>query len=152
MSDPTPPIRSIRIPEDHAGQRLDVALARLFPEVTRSQLQQWIEDGRVRFDGRAPRKRDKVAGGELVEIRIPPPKETDWLPQPIALDIVYEDDELLVVNKPPGLVVHPGAGNPEGTLLNALLHHAPQLARLPPPGLVHPPPQDNPRPPPLPHT
>ncbi|OGI48596.1 MAG: hypothetical protein A2151_02590 [Candidatus Muproteobacteria bacterium RBG_16_65_34] len=137
MSDPTPPIRSIRIPEDHAGQRLDVALARLFPEVTRSQLQQWIEDGRVRFDGRAPRKRDKVAGGELVEIRIPPPKETDWLPQPIALDIVYEDDELLVVNKPPGLVVHPGAGNPEGTLLNALLHHAPQLARLPRAGIVH---------------
>lgn len=130
-------LRAAKIPRELAGRRLDQALAAVFPDVTRSQLQYWIAAGRVTVDGRAPRKRDKVAGGEGVEIRLPPPQESTALAEPIALDIVHEDASLLVVNKPAGLVVHPGAGNPRGTLLNALLHHAPGLARLPRAGIVH---------------
>jgi 23S rRNA pseudouridine1911/1915/1917 synthase len=128
---------SARIPAEYAGRRLDQALAAIFPDVTRSQLQQWIKEGRVLLDGQQPRKRDKVKGGETVEIAVPPPPARGWRAQAIPLDIVYEDDAILVVNKPPGLVVHPGAGNPEGTLLNALLNHAPALAGLPRAGIVH---------------
>lgn len=120
-----------------AGERLDRVLARRLPEFTRSQLQQWIAAGQVAVDGRAPRKRDTVRGGERVELRVPPPASTDAQAQAIPLEVVYEDDQLLVINKPPGLVVHPGAGNREGTLLNALLHHAPSLAALPRAGIVH---------------
>ena len=129
--------RVAEIPQELAGQRLDRALAVVFPDVTRSQLQQWIADGRVTVGARVPRKRDKVTGGERVEVRLPPPRETDALAESIPLDIVHEDASLLVVNKPAGLVVHPGAGNPRGTLLNALLHHAPNLAQLPRAGIVH---------------
>jgi 23S rRNA pseudouridine1911/1915/1917 synthase len=125
------------IPAELAGRRLDQALAALFPDITRSQMQQWIAEGRVSLGERAPRKRDKVAGGERVEIRLPPPRESTDTAQAIALDLVYEDDSLLVINKPVGLVVHPGAGNPGGTLLNALLHHAPTLGALPRAGIVH---------------
>ncbi|HEY8553474.1 MAG TPA: 23S rRNA pseudouridine(1911/1915/1917) synthase RluD [Burkholderiales bacterium] len=124
------------IPPEYAGRRLDQALAALFPDVTRSQLQQWIEAGRVLVGGRAPRKRDRVKGGEAVVIDVPP-SDSAPVAEDIALDIVHEDDDLLVLNKPPGLVVHPGAGNPRGTLLNALLHHAPALAQLPRAGIVH---------------
>jgi 23S rRNA pseudouridine1911/1915/1917 synthase len=129
--------RVAEIPQELAGQRLDRALAAVFPDVTRSQLQQWIADGRVTVGARVPRKRDKVAGGERVEVRLPPPRETDAVGESIPLDIVHEDATLLVVNKPAGLVVHPGAGNPRGTLLNALLHHAPSLAQLVRAGIVH---------------
>ena len=129
--------RVARIPADHAGRRLDQALAALFPDVTRSQLQQWIEDGRVSIDDRLPRKRDKVHGGEQVEIRLPPLKDMTPAAEAIPLEVVHEDDALLVIDKPAGLVVHPGAGNPAGTLLNALLHHAPMLAQLPRAGIVH---------------
>lgn len=125
------------VPADYAGRRLDQALAALFPDATRSQLQQWIADGRVSVGGRVPRKRDKVRGGEQIRIDVPPPVPTTSMPEAIALDIVYEDDSLLVLNKPAGLVVHPGAGNRQGTLLNALLHHAPALAQLPRAGIVH---------------
>ena len=130
-------VRVARIPGDYAGRRLDQALTALFPEVTRSQLQQWIADGLVSLDDRVPRKRDKVIGGERVQIQVPPPKENLSEAEAIALDIVYEDDSLVVINKPVGMVVHPGAGNPAGTLLNALLHHAPASAQLPRAGIVH---------------
>ena len=120
-----------------AGQRLDQALAALFPNITRTRLQQWIEDGHVLLNGQAPRKRDKVKEGDAVEIRVPAPVATGWKAQAIALAIVHEDDDIIVINKPPGLVVHPGAGNPEGTLLNALLDHDPSLAALPRAGIVH---------------
>jgi 23S rRNA pseudouridine1911/1915/1917 synthase len=126
-----------RLPEELAGKRLDQALVAMFPDVTRSQLQQWIEEGRVRLDERTPRKRDKVAGGEHVEIAVPEPKDIAFIAEAIALDVVFEDRELLVINKPAGLVVHPGAGNPAGTMLNALLHHAPSLKKLPRAGIVH---------------
>jgi 23S rRNA pseudouridine1911/1915/1917 synthase len=128
---------TLALAAEDAGGRLDRVLARRLPEFTRSQLQQWIAAGQVTVDGRAPRKRDTVRGGECVELRVPPPVPTDARAQAIPLEIVYEDDQLLVVNKPPGLVVHPGAGNREGTLLNALLHHAPSLAALPRAGIVH---------------
>jgi 23S rRNA pseudouridine1911/1915/1917 synthase len=129
--------RSVRIPPALAGQRLDQALATLFPDITRARLQQWIEAGRVGLNGRVPRKRDKVKEGDAVEIRVPPAAEGGWRAQAIPLEIVHEDADILVINKPPGLVVHPGAGNPEGTLLNALLGHAPGLAVLPRAGIVH---------------
>ena len=128
---------SASIPPELAGQRLDQALAALFADITRSQLQQWIEDGRVLLNGRVPRKRDKVKEGDAVEILAPPPAQGSWKAQAIPLEIVHEDGDILVINKPPGLVVHPGAGNPEGTLLNALLNHAPALAVLPRAGIVH---------------
>lgn len=128
---------SATIPAELTGQRLDQALPALFKDITRSRLQQWIEDGRVTLNGRAPRKRDKVKEGDAVEIMVPPPVDSGWKAQALPLVFVHEDNELLVINKPPGLVVHPGAGNPEGTLLNALIAHAPKLARLPRAGIVH---------------
>ncbi|BAU48785.1 ribosomal large subunit pseudouridine synthase D [Sulfurifustis variabilis] len=134
---PQAKVLSARIPPEQAGRRLDQALAALFPDITRSQLQQWIEEGRVSLADRLPRKRDKVSGGEMVEIRPPPPRETTSAAQPIPLAIVYEDDDVLVLDKPAGLVVHPGAGNPKDTLLNALLHHFPAAAQLPRAGIVH---------------
>jgi 23S rRNA pseudouridine1911/1915/1917 synthase len=129
--------RTAQIPAAYAGRRLDQALAALFPDVTRSQLQQWIEQGRISLDQRLPRKRDKVRGGERVEVRLPPPPEVESAAEAIPLDVTYEDDSLLVINKPAGLVVHPGAGNPAGTLMNALLHRVPGLAQLPRAGIVH---------------
>lgn len=129
--------RRAHIPAELSGRRLDQALVTLFPDVTRSRLQQWIEAGRVHVNGAAARKRDKVRADDAIELDLPPVAVLRDEAQAIPLDIVYEDDELLVINKPPGLVVHPGAGNPEGTLLNALLHHAPELAQLPRAGIVH---------------
>jgi 23S rRNA pseudouridine1911/1915/1917 synthase len=126
-----------RIPAELSGKRLDQALAALFPDFTRSRLQQWIEGGQVQLNGARARKRDKVAEGDAIALDVPPPVELHDTAQAIPLDVVHEDDELLVINKPPGLVVHPGAGNREGTLLNALLHHAPALASLPRAGIVH---------------
>jgi 23S rRNA pseudouridine1911/1915/1917 synthase len=120
-----------------AGRRLDQALAEAMPGHTRAQIQQWISDGRVKIAGRMARKSQRVAGGERVEVLVPEPKEIEDRPQPIPLEVIYEDEEILVINKPPGLVVHPGAGNRQGTLLNALLHHAPALAKLPRAGIVH---------------
>lgn len=125
------------LPATYAGKRLDQALAAMFPAFSRSRLQQWVEQGCVVVDGRRPRCADKVKGGERVELHVPQVPATRWQAQAIALDIVHEDDELLVVNKPAGLVVHPGAGNPDGTLLNALLHHAPGLHAVARAGIVH---------------
>lgn len=127
-----------RVPENLAGLRLDQALAQMFPEHSRSRLQGWLRQGHIRLDARAAKPKQKIWGGERVEIRPQPtPAETAFRPERIALDIVHEDDAVLVVNKPAGLVVHPGSGHWEGTLLNALLHHAPQLAAIPRAGIVH---------------
>ncbi|MCO5760883.1 MAG: 23S rRNA pseudouridine(1911/1915/1917) synthase RluD [Chromatiaceae bacterium] len=126
-----------RLPPDLAGQRLDQALAELLPEFSRSRLQQWIDAGRVRLNGLPCRRRDRVWGGEEVWVEPVLEPDVNCLPQAIPLDLVYEDEDLLVVNKPAGLVVHPAAGNLDGTLQNALLHRAPELAQLPRGGLVH---------------
>lgn len=120
-----------------AGQRLDQALAQLFSQYSRSRLQQWLRQGCVRVDGRQPRARDKVFGGERIEIEAVLEAQGEWQAEPIALDIVYEDEAVIVLNKPAGLVVHPAAGNPEGTMLNALLHHDSGLATVPRAGIVH---------------
>lgn len=126
------------IPTELAGLRLDQALAELFPAYSRSRLQQWIRDGQVRIDAQQPRPRDRVLGGEQVCIDVVPDAATgEAEAQDIPLVIVYEDEALLVVNKPAGMVVHPAAGNRDGTLLNALLHYAPELASVPRAGLVH---------------
>ena len=128
---------TVVLPADAAGLRLDQALARLLPQHSRASLQLWIRAERVQVEGRMPRASAKVRGGERVEIVIPHTPAGDWAAEAIPLDIVYEDDDLLVINKPAGLVMHPGAGNPEGTMLNALLHHAPTLNKLARAGIVH---------------
>lgn len=117
--------------------RLDQLLAQLFPDFSRSQLQRWIKSGQVKVDGKKLRPRDQMSGGEAIQIEVPETVQPEWEAQPMPLDLVFEDDEILVLNKPAGLVVHPGAGNPDSTLLNALLSHAPQLRSLPRAGIVH---------------
>jgi 23S rRNA pseudouridine1911/1915/1917 synthase len=127
----------LTVPEELAGLRLDQALARMFPEYSRSRLKEWLLDGAISIDGGAKRPRDAVNGGEVVEFTPVAEVEVEAVAEPMVLDIVFEDDDLLVVNKPAGLVVHPGAGNPSGTLMNGLLHHAPQLEEVPRAGIVH---------------
>ena len=126
------------VPADCAGLRLDQALAKLLPEYSRSRLQEWVVLQQVLLDGKPAISKQKVWGGEKLEV-LPKTQisEQPYLAEDIPLDIVYEDDDLLVINKPVGLVVHPGSGNWQGTLLNALLHHAPQLAAVPRAGIVH---------------
>ncbi|MEX0386713.1 23S rRNA pseudouridine(1911/1915/1917) synthase RluD [Spiribacter onubensis] len=126
-----------RVPEAAAGRRLDAVVAELFPAFSRSRLQRWLKDGALTVDGASPRGRTPVQGGEQVVICAELPEEGPVAAEPIALDIVFEDDALLVVNKPAGLVVHPGAGNADGTLQNALLHHDPRLHAVPRAGIVH---------------
>jgi 23S rRNA pseudouridine1911/1915/1917 synthase len=120
-----------------AGRRLDQVLAELLPQYSRSRLQQWIDQGHVLLDGAPCRRRDRVWGGEEVRVHARPAPRAECAPQPIPLRVVYEDEDVLVIDKPAGLVVHPAAGNPDGTLQNALLHHDPELGRLPRGGIVH---------------
>jgi 23S rRNA pseudouridine1911/1915/1917 synthase len=134
MSDKT---HELMVPPHLAGERLDLALARMFPEFSRTRLKDWISQGLVTVDGRDLRPRDLVAGGELVVLRAQSSVSVTSEPEAIELDIVYEDSDLLVLNKPPGLVVHPGAGNLRGTLMNGLLHRVPLLNTLPRAGIVH---------------
>lgn len=126
-----------QIPDELAGRRLDQALAQMFPEYSRSRLKAWLLNGAVLVDGELWRPRDRVAGGETVELQVVPEVAVRAGPEVIPLDVVFEDDALLVVNKPVGLVVHPGAGNVTGTLMNGLLHHAPSLEQLPRAGIIH---------------
>lgn len=128
----------LTVPVDCAGLRLDQALARLLPQQSRSRLQAWVQDGRVMVDGAPGATRQKIRGGENLRIYPAPDRaESAYRAEDIALDIVHEDESLIVVNKPAGLVVHPGSGNWSGTLLNALLQHAPELAAVPRAGIVH---------------
>lgn len=129
--------RSLRLGQECAGLRLDQALAQAWPEFSRGRVQQWIEAGQVLVDGASRRCRDRVWGGEAVGLDVTLVGDERDSPQAIPLAIVHEDEALLVIDKPAGLVVHPAAGNPDGTLLNALLHHAPTLAALPRAGIVH---------------
>ncbi len=125
------------IPEELSGKRLDQALAELLPEHSRARLQNWIRDGFVLIDNKTMRPRDKVQGGEQIEIRAEIEAQTSATPENIPLDIVYEDEHLIIINKPVGLIVHPGAGNPQHTLLNALLNHDQKLEQVPRAGIVH---------------
>jgi len=127
----------LSIPESMRGRRLDQALAELVPDYSRSRLQQWIRAGQVTLDDRIPEVRQRVLGGESIRIEAGMVEQVASLPEDIPLDLVYQDTDLLVLNKSAGLVVHPAAGNPAGTLLNALLHFDAGLARLPRAGIVH---------------
>ncbi len=128
----------IVVPDAMAGKRLDRVLAEMFPDYSRSRIRAWIEAGQVTLDERRPRPRSLVHGGERVELVATIEKEEGAVePQSLPLDIVYEDDALIVIDKPPGMVTHPGAGNPRNTVQNALLGFDPTLATLPRGGLIH---------------
>jgi len=129
------------VPAECAGWRLDATLAKLFAEHSRSRLQAWLKDGLIRVDGSAAEGKRKVYGGERIEFdlgaAVPPAPTLAESAEDMPLAVVFEDEQLIVIDKPAGLVVHPGAGNASGTLMNALLHHAPQLAGIPRAGIVH---------------
>jgi 23S rRNA pseudouridine1911/1915/1917 synthase len=129
--------REARVPEAAAGRRFDAVLAELFPEYSRSRLAAWIKSGDALLDGEPARPRDLVRGGEAVSLVAEVEEQTRAEPEDIPLDVLYEDSEVFVLDKPAGLVVHPGAGNPTGTLVNGLLHRDPRLAALPRAGIVH---------------
>ncbi|TZF90867.1 23S rRNA pseudouridine(1911/1915/1917) synthase RluD [Cognatilysobacter lacus] len=126
-----------RVPDASAGRRFDAVIAELFPEHSRSRLAGWIKAGQARIDGREARPRDPVKGGELVTVDAEVGVRVDAAAEDIALDVLYEDADVIVIDKPAGLVVHPGAGNPAGTLVNALLHRDASLCALPRAGIVH---------------
>ena len=134
-------IRQIRVTEKQQGLRLDRGLAEQLPELSRSRLQQLIRQGQVWLNGQPCRDKDRpLQAGDEVEVRIPPATPTALQPEPIPLDILYEDDDLLVINKPRGLVVHPAPGHASGTLVHALLAHCPHLSGINGelrPGIVH---------------
>ena len=126
------------VPDSCLGKRLDQTIAIMFPDYSRSRLKDWILSGCVRVnDEILTRAREKMYGGESIVINAEVESEQRFEAQNIKLDIVYEDDDILVINKPAGLVVHPGAGNPDGTVLNALLHHFPEIDVVPRAGIVH---------------
>ncbi len=128
------------LPDELAGLRLDKALAELFPEYSRGRLQRWMKAGDLRVDGAVARGRDKARGGERIELLRPAevePALADVEPEPVALAVVHEDEAIIVIDKPAGLVVHPAAGNWSGTLMHGLLHRYPDLAEVPRAGIVH---------------
>jgi 23S rRNA pseudouridine1911/1915/1917 synthase len=135
----TPKFQTHRLefPPELAGRRLDQALAALLPQYSRTRIQRWIEEGAVRVNGLAPRARDVVVGGEAATVEARQADETSVAAEKLPLDIIHQDAAIIVIDKPPGVVVHPGAGNREHTLQNALLAHDPKLRRVPRAGLVH---------------
>ncbi|ASK26582.1 23S rRNA pseudouridine(1911/1915/1917) synthase [Neisseria chenwenguii] len=129
---------NLTVPLEMAGLRLDAALAKLLPDYSRSRLASWIKDGAVIVNDKAAQPKDKLIGGEIIAVSVKPSEENlAFTPEAMDLDIVYEDDTVIVVNKPAGLVVHPAAGNWTGTLLNGLLAHCPELSQVPRAGIVH---------------
>lgn len=129
--------RQATVPPELAGLRLDRAAAEIWSDYSRSRIQQWIASGELKLNGLPAQARQKLKGGETIAVDAELQPVSAALPEAIALDIVFEDEHLIVLNKPAGLVVHPGAGNPAGTLMNALLHHDASLSRVPRAGLVH---------------
>ncbi len=124
------------IPKTHTLRRLDQSVSELLPQYSRARLQQWIKTGDLTVNGKPAKSKDRLVGGEKVQVSVIE-EDNDDRAEEMPLDVVFEDEHLLVVNKSPGLVVHPGAGNPSGTLLNALLHHVSGLASIPRAGIVH---------------
>ena len=125
------------VPRELAGKRFDQALAEMFPDYSRSRLTEWVKSGAARLEGEPAKPRAPVRGGESVQLRIEMGIETTAEAEAIPLALIYQDEDVLVIDKPAGLVVHPGAGNPRGTLVNGLLHFDPRLAELPRAGIVH---------------
>jgi len=128
---------TLTIPTTHAGLRLDQSLSNLLPDYSRTRIKEWIDGGKVLVDGRVLKPKDKLLGGEGVQLRAQIEAEVLMAPERIAVNVVYKDRDIFVVNKPPGLVVHPGAGNSAGTLQNALLNLDRKLVDLPRAGIVH---------------
>ncbi|WP_106475595.1 23S rRNA pseudouridine(1911/1915/1917) synthase RluD [Phytohalomonas tamaricis] len=128
---------SLTIPDAMTGLRLDQAAAELLADYSRERVKGWIKEGALTLDGAQAKPKDRVLGGSKLRLSARVEDSTAWQPEAIALDIIDEDDDVLVLNKQAGLVAHPAAGNPDGTLLNALLHHAPSLAAIPRAGIVH---------------
>lgn len=122
---------------EHSGMRLDQAISELMPDYSRSRLQQWIKQGAITVNGADYKPKEKVKVNDLIEVNAELEAQGDWEPEPIELDIVYEDESILVLNKSVGLVVHPAAGNYSGTLVNGLLHYDPSLNNVPRAGIVH---------------
>ncbi|MDP1521072.1 23S rRNA pseudouridine(1911/1915/1917) synthase RluD [Porticoccus litoralis] len=132
-----PIVLNATVPEHMAGARLDQVAAELFSSYSRSRLQKWIKDGELLVDGKSCRPRDRLFGGEQLSVKALLEPEGEWLAEAIELDICYEDEDILVINKPAGLVVHPAAGNYQGTLLNGVLHYLPANENIPRAGIVH---------------
>ncbi|MDP3270001.1 MAG: 23S rRNA pseudouridine(1911/1915/1917) synthase RluD [Legionella sp.] len=133
--------KQLTVPREYHSQRIDAVLAQLLPEYSRSQISTWIKTGAIKMNNKVCKPKDKTLGGDIIDL-IVDYSETDsnfnqCEPENIPLDVIYEDEEVLVINKPAGLVVHPGAGNREHTLVNALLYHAPDLHHLPRAGIIH---------------
>lgn len=137
MTEPRRQRLQAAVPEEMEGERLDRVLALLFPDFSRSRLQQWVKDGHCTVDGRVARNKDRVVGGENLDLDAEFVDQVEPAAEKIPLNILFEDEHLLVINKPAGLVVHPAAGNPRGTLQNALLNHDISLRELPRAGIVH---------------
>src|SRR5580700_10247133 len=129
--------QTFMMPDHLGGMRLDQALSKLLTDYSRTQIQDWIKKNEITLNDNVARARDIVLGGEKIDISATMKSYPEWKAEAITLDIVYEDDSLLIINKPAGMVVHPGAGNTSQTLLNALLHHVPALQALPRAGIVH---------------
>ena len=129
--------QSIKVPNELGNKRFDQIAAQLFPDFSRARLQAWIRDGVLTVDGETRKPKDKLVGDELLEINVVTQAEGEWLPEVMDLDVVYEDDHIMIINKPMNMVVHPAAGNLTGTLLNGLLHHCPGLQDIPRAGIVH---------------
>lgn len=130
-------LRREKVDESLAGLRLDQAAARMFPDYSRSRLQMWIKSGELTVNSQILKKRENLKAGDIIEIAAELEAAEDLAAESMALDVRYQDDHLLVINKPDKLVVHPAAGHPDGTLLNGLLHQYPELAQLPRAGLIH---------------
>lgn len=129
--------RTFIVPTSLANERLDQALTKLMPDYSRTQIQEWLENGHILVNGNLIKAKTRIKGGENILVSAPITAPTPWAPEEIPLSIVFEDDSLMVINKPVGMVVHPGAGNSKHTLLNALLHHDPTLQLLPRAGILH---------------
>lgn len=139
MTDDTPKLDSLeaRVPIQCHGMRLDQVAAELFPEYSRNRLATWIKEGQLTVDGRTVKPRDKATASAQLTLLVADEPVIDWQPQSLPLKVIFEDEHILVVNKPAGVVVHPAAGHADGTLVNALLAHAPELGALPRGGIVH---------------
>jgi 23S rRNA pseudouridine1911/1915/1917 synthase len=128
---------SIKVPNELGNKRFDQIAAQLFPDYSRARLKTWIVDGNLTVDGEMRKPKEKLVGGEMLTIDVVMQAEGEWLPEKIDFPIVFEDEHILVINKPMNLVVHPAAGNHTGTLLNGLLYHCPELQNIPRAGIVH---------------
>ena len=135
--DPNSNILTAQVPIQQHGMRLDQAAVELFPDYSRNRLATWIKEGRLTLDGKQVKPREKALAGALLRLEVDDEPAVDWQPQEMPLDVLYEDEHILVINKPMGVVVHPAAGHADGTLVNALLAYVPELDALPRGGIVH---------------